>query len=57
VIIASEDPYTGTPQMCASVANDLGARVVTLEGLGHWWMFEGAKTAADALEAHWRTAA
>ncbi len=53
VIIASEDPYTGTPEMCASVAADVGARTVTLEGLGHWWMFDGSEVAADALVAHW----
>jgi pimeloyl-ACP methyl ester carboxylesterase len=56
VIIASEDPYTGTPAMCASVAADLGARSVTLEGLGHWWMFEGCTLAADALVDHWESA-
>lgn len=53
VIIASEDPYTGTPEMCASVASALGAGTLTLEGLGHWWMYDGAKLAADALVAHW----
>jgi len=56
VLIASEDPYTGTPEMCASVAADLGARTVTLQGLGHWWMFEGSKPAAEALVAHWKAA-
>jgi pimeloyl-ACP methyl ester carboxylesterase len=56
VLIASEDPYTGTPEMCASVAEALGAKTVTLEGLGHWWMFEGCKAAADALVAHWEAA-
>jgi len=54
VIIASEDPYTGTPEMSASVATDLGADTFTLEGLGHWWMFEGAALAADALIRHWK---
>jgi len=53
VIIASEDPYTGTPEMCASVAADLSADVFTLDGLGHWWMFEGATLAANALIKHW----
>ncbi len=57
VIIASEDIYTGTPEMCASIAADLGAHTVTLEGLGHWWMFDGCKVAADALAAHWEAAA
>ena len=56
VLIASEDPYTGTPEMCASVAADLGARTVTLEGRGHWWMFDGCEDAADALVAHWKSA-
>jgi pimeloyl-ACP methyl ester carboxylesterase len=56
VIIASEDPFTGTPAMCASVASGLGARTLTLEGLSHWWMFEGSERAADALVAHWQDA-
>jgi pimeloyl-ACP methyl ester carboxylesterase len=56
VIIASEDPYTGTPEMCASVAADLGARTITLERQGHWWMFDGSQAAADALVAHWAAA-
>jgi len=53
VFIASEDFYAGTPEMCTSVAENLGADVYTLEGLGHWWMFEGATLAAAALERHW----
>lgn len=55
VLYASEDPYAGTPEMSAAVAADLGARSVTLEGLGHWWMFGGSKPAADALVAHWQS--
>jgi hypothetical protein len=56
VFIASEDPYTGTTEMCASVATDLGADIFKLEGLGHWWMFEGARLAADALIKRWKKA-
>jgi pimeloyl-ACP methyl ester carboxylesterase len=56
VFIASEDPYTGTMEMCASVATDLGADIFNLEGLGHWWMFKGARLAADALIRHWKKA-
>jgi len=56
VMIPSEDPYAGTPEMCASVAADLGASPVTLEGLGHWWMFDGCPAAGDALIAHWEAA-
>lgn len=54
VFIASEDPYGGTTEMCASVARAFGAEIVTLDGLGHWWMFEGAPRAAEALIRHWR---
>ncbi|MGH0038014.1 MAG: alpha/beta fold hydrolase [Myxococcota bacterium] len=53
VIIATEDPYTGPPEMAEFVADRLGARTRRLEGQGHWWMFDGAAAAADALVAHW----
>lgn len=56
VLVPSEDPYVGTPEMCASVAADLDARTVTLEGLGHWWMFDGSGVAAEALVGHWKAA-
>ena len=53
VLIPSEDPYPGTVEMCTSVAGRLGADTFALEGQGHWWMFESAAIAADALVAHW----
>jgi len=56
VFIASEDPYTGTTDMCASVARSLDADICMLDGLGHWWMFEGAPLAANALLEHWDAA-
>jgi len=56
VIIATDDHYAGTPETSTDVANSLGAKTVTLEGLGHWWMFDGAAAAADALVAHWQSA-
>ena len=54
VFLATEDPFTGTHAMCESAAEMLGAKICRLEGLGHWWMFAGAATAADALIAHWQ---
>ena len=54
VLIATDDPYTGTPEMAVSVADALGAKAVRLEGRGHWWMFDGVSAAADALAAHWQ---
>lgn len=56
VFLATEDPFTGTHAMCEAVAEGLGANVCRLEGLGHWWMFAGAPTAADALIDHWQFA-
>jgi pimeloyl-ACP methyl ester carboxylesterase len=56
VIVATEDHYAGTPEMSAAVAADLAAQTFTLEGLGHWWMFEGCAKAAEALTAHWQSA-
>lgn len=53
VLIASEDPYIGTIEMCTSVATALNADIFTLKGLGHFWMFDGATLAADALIKHW----
>jgi len=57
VIIATDDPYAGTAAMGSEVAGALGARSFTLEGFAHWWMFEGAAAAAEALVAHWGAAA
>jgi len=53
VIIATNDEYAGSPEMAHTMAARLEASTVTLEGLGHWWMFEGADQAADALIEHW----
>ncbi len=56
VLIPLEDPFTGKLEMPETMAHILGADVCRIEGLGHWWMFAGASTAADALITHWRTA-
>lgn len=53
VIIATDDPYAGTPDMAADVTQRLGADTVTLEGQGHWWMVTEPAVAAEALVAHW----
>ncbi len=56
VLIATDDHYAGTIEMAEHMAGELGAATATLEGLGHWWMFDGADAAADALVAHWAAA-
>ena len=50
---ATEDHYADTVATMHSMAANLGADTVVLDGLHHWWMFEGAETVADALVAHW----
>lgn len=56
VIIATEDDYAGTPESATQVATAVGANIVTLEGLNHWWMFDGAAKVAEALIKHWKAA-
>ena len=53
VVVATEDHYADTVATMHSMAANLGADTVVLDGLHHWWMFEGAETVADALVAHW----
>ncbi len=54
VIIPTDDPYAGTPQMAVDMAASCGARSVMLEGLGHWWMIADPVGAADVLIQHWQ---
>lgn len=53
VVIATNDTFAGTPEMAADTARRTGANTFRLDGLGHWWMFDGAAAAADALVTHW----
>jgi pimeloyl-ACP methyl ester carboxylesterase len=53
VIVATEDPYAGTPAMAADTARRTGAATSVLEGAGHWWMLDQPGPAADALAAFW----
>jgi pimeloyl-ACP methyl ester carboxylesterase len=49
---ATADPYV-PPDMVFAVAERIGAEILTLEGLAHWWMFENPEFAADGLVAFW----
>jgi pimeloyl-ACP methyl ester carboxylesterase len=46
------DPYV-PPDMTPAVAERVGAEILTLDGLAHWWMFENPAVAADGLVAFW----
>ena len=52
LIHATADPYV-PPEMVFAVAERIGAQIMTLEGLGHWWMFEDPGLAADGFVAFW----
>jgi pimeloyl-ACP methyl ester carboxylesterase len=52
LIHATADPFV-PPHMVFSVAERIGAEILTLEGLGHWWMFENPGLVADGLVAFW----
>ncbi len=52
LIHATADPYV-PPDMTFAVAERIGAEILTLEGLAHWWMFQNPGLAADGLVAFW----
>lgn len=49
---ATADPYVPA-EMTFAVAERLGAKILPLEGMGHWWMFENPGLVADGLVAFW----
>jgi len=53
VVVATDDPFAGTPAMAGEVADQLGAATCILEGRGHWWMTDDPGSVADALVDHW----
>ena len=52
VVVPTADPFLNAAAARRS-AERAGARVETLEGLGHWWMVEDAAAAAALLEQFW----
>lgn len=53
VIVATEDQYTGGPELSRRQAERFGAQVAVLDGLGHWWMMQDPKAGARALNDFW----
>lgn len=53
VLVAEEDPYVGTEAMARSVAEQAGADVTVLRGVGHWWMLQDPEAGAAALRSFW----
>lgn len=49
VVNAHDDLYTGGPDSARRVAQQWGASVAELDGLGHWWMMQDPARAAVML--------
>ena len=49
VIIPTEDHDTGGDQRARWAADQAGAEIAVLEGLGHWWMVQDPARGAEAL--------
>jgi pimeloyl-ACP methyl ester carboxylesterase len=56
VIIPGEDPFLNAAP-AARAAERAGARMVALDGLGHWWMLQDPARAAAVLREFWATVA
>ena len=53
VIIPTEDQYTGGEARARWAAEQAGADVAVLQGLGHWWMLQDPAAGAAALRNFW----
>ena len=56
-IIAPNDPFVRGHDLGTAVARSLGARIVELEGQGHWWMLGDPAGGAAALVSFWEDVA
>jgi len=54
LLVPTEDPF-GHESISREMADRLGARLETLEGLGHWWMLQDPDRAAAALVDFWNS--
>lgn len=53
LIYGAHDPYLDTSTMAPALAGRTGAKVLVLEGCGHWWECERPDEVVAALERHW----
>jgi pimeloyl-ACP methyl ester carboxylesterase len=57
VIAPTDDPFTGGTELARRVAERMGARFESLDGLGHWWMLEDPARGARLLQDFWAATA
>lgn len=53
VVVPTGDEYTGSEAQHRWLAEQAGASVAVLEGLGHWWMLQDPQAAAEAFNRFW----
>ncbi|WP_369035968.1 alpha/beta fold hydrolase [Streptomyces adonidis] len=54
-LLATEDRVVGTAEQRTRTARRAGARTVTLDGLGHWWMTQDPVRGAQVLTDFWNS--
>ncbi|MEU0795414.1 alpha/beta hydrolase [Amycolatopsis sp. NPDC005961] len=52
-VLGTDDHFVGSEALRRRSAERAGARVLTLNGLGHWWMVQDPGRAARALTEFW----
>ena len=52
-VLATEDHFVGTDEQRRRAAVRAGAQLVTLDGLGHWWMVQDPARSAAMLTNFW----
>ncbi|MCP4083618.1 MAG: alpha/beta hydrolase [Actinomycetia bacterium] len=53
VVRAQNDDYVGTDEMSEWTAEQTGAQLTVLTGVGHWWMIQDPAAGAAALTTFW----
>jgi pimeloyl-ACP methyl ester carboxylesterase len=53
LVIASQDDPFRKPELARALADRTGARIVELEGVGHWWMHQVPDQVAAELQQLW----
>ena len=52
-ILGTEDPFVGSLELRRRSAARAGARVASLDGMGHYWMVQDPVRSADVLTSFW----
>lgn len=56
LVVASQDDPFRKPALARALADRTGARLLELDGVGHWWMHEAPERVAEELHRLWADA-